>query len=312
VGFNVNEMNSDRSELKDFLRGNVIFESLTEDELAYVHEISHVQDYITDEVVFDISDEARYVFFVMEGAIQAIVNGNEYKVLGDGEVFGEIAVVNQEIRSATTLALQPSRLLKMDGNRLFDDTFVPSRVALKIMRQLSKSIAKYIVTREKSSTQALIDSGEGEFLEFKSTLRINLNIGQKDSKIERASLKTIAAFLNSKGGTLLIGVADDGKVLGLDNDRFPNDDKLLMHLTNLIKQKIGSSNLKFIDFRLVSFGDQKVLRIDCRSAFLPVYFISDDEEHFYIRTGPSTTSMQLSKMHAYIIQRFGQLAIIKS
>src|ERR1700704_5238042 len=52
--------------------------------------------------------------------------------------------------------------------------------------------------------------GSGTNIEFKSTLRINLHTRQKDSKMELAVLKTVAAFLNMSGGTLVIGVADDG------------------------------------------------------------------------------------------------------
>ena len=45
-----------------------------------------------------------------------------------------------------------------------------------------------------------------------------------------AALKTIAAFLNTEGGDLLIGVDDDRRVLGIEHDRLENDDKFLRHL----------------------------------------------------------------------------------
>lgn len=60
------------------------------------------------------------------------------------------------------------------------------------------------------SVEELIHRGESERLEFKSTLRWNLHTDSKDKRIEHAVLKTIAAFLNTQGGTLLIGVEDDG------------------------------------------------------------------------------------------------------
>jgi hypothetical protein len=66
----------------------------------------------------------------------------------------------------------------------------------------------------------LIAGGETRAVEFKSTLRMNLHTGQVDDKIQVSALKTIAGFLNAKGGTLLIGVADNGEVLGLDADGF--------------------------------------------------------------------------------------------
>lgn len=85
----------------------------------------------------------------------------------------------------------------------------------------------------------LIAGGETRAVEFKSTLRMNLHTGQVDDKIQVSALKTIAGFLNAKGGTLLIGVADNGEVLGLDADGFQNEDKLGLHLVNLVKDRIG-------------------------------------------------------------------------
>ncbi len=62
----------------------------------------------------------------------------------------------------------------------------------------------------------LVRQQESKTLEFKSSLRWDLKNDQKDDKhITHASLKTIAAFLNTDGGDLLIGVADDGTVLGI-------------------------------------------------------------------------------------------------
>ena len=51
----------------------------------------------------------------------------------------------------------------------------------------------------------------------------------------------LAAFLNSKGGTLLIGVGDGGEVIGLENDKFQNEDKFALHLDNLIKDQLGGA-----------------------------------------------------------------------
>jgi type I restriction enzyme, R subunit len=60
---------------------------------------------------------------------------------------------------------------------------------------------------------------EGAHLEYNSTLRIRADTGELFKPLQTASLKTVAAFLNSReGGTLLIGVADDGSVFGLDSD----------------------------------------------------------------------------------------------
>ena len=55
-------------------------------------------------------------------------------------------------------------------------------------------------------------------VEFKSTARWNLKEECKDKRMEDAVVKTVAGFLNTDGGTLLIGVDDDRQVIGLTHD----------------------------------------------------------------------------------------------
>jgi Putative DNA-binding domain len=85
----------------------------------------------------------------------------------------------------------------------------------------------------------LIGSGETAAVEFKSTLRTNLHTGEKDSRMEMAVLKSIAGFLNSNGGTLVVGVADDGSPVSWERDGFPDEDKMSLHLINLLKDRLG-------------------------------------------------------------------------
>jgi len=64
----------------------------------------------------------------------------------------------------------------------------------------------------------LIESAEGRFLEFKATLRYSLAENKVNPRLEDVILKTVAAFSNQEGGTLIIGVTDDKQILGLQND----------------------------------------------------------------------------------------------
>jgi len=143
-----------------------------------------------------------------------------------------------------------------------------------------------------------------EFVEFKSTLRWNLKAEKKDKNITHAITKTIAAFLNTDGGILLVGVADDGEVLGLDADRFENDDKMLLFLTNSIKSQLGTLHLDHINFHIETIAGKAVLRIDVQAGSDPCYLSKEKLDHFYIRTGPSTTDLRLSKLFEYLNKRF--------
>ena len=70
-----------------------------------------------------------------------------------------------------------------------------------------------------TSTEELLEaSDEGRLVEFKSTARWNVREERKDKAMEHVIAKTVAGFLNGQGGTLLIGVNDDGHPIGLDQD----------------------------------------------------------------------------------------------
>jgi hypothetical protein len=150
----------------------------------------------------------------------------------------------------------------------------------------------------------LIAEGEGPQVEFKSTLRWNLHSGKPGKEIELAWLKTVVAYLNTDGGFLLIGVADDGQILGLEADQFANDDKFLLHFDNLIKQHVGLEFASYLNagFREVDGG--RVFLISCDRCPEPVFLKSGDEEKFFIRLGPSTRQLPGSKILDYLEERY--------
>ncbi len=157
--------------------------------------------------------------------------------------------------------------------------------------------------RQKEDIQRLIRDGESNRLEFKSTLRTNLETGETDKRMEKAVLKTIVAFLNTDGGNLLIGVDDDGDIIGADIQSFENKDKMGLHLTNLIASKIGNSFLPFITFNLVDFDDKVIIRVKCDPCPMPVFYKDGKIEIFYVRSGPRTEELTGMTLISYIKNR---------
>jgi hypothetical protein len=154
------------------------------------------------------------------------------------------------------------------------------------------------------AVRRMIAAGESERLEFKSTLRWNLKADRAGKEIELACLKTVAAFMNSDGGTLLVGVADDGTVTGTEADGFENDDKYLQHFSNIFKQHIGLAFSEHVEFALRPVGDRQVLVVTCRKSPRPVFLKNKQDEHFYIRSGPSSRDLTPSQMLDYVAKRF--------
>ena len=159
--------------------------------------------------------------------------------------------------------------------------------------------------RQREDILRLIRDGESERLEFKSTLRTNLETGETDKRMEKAVLKTIVAFLNTDGGNLLIGVDDDGEVIGADLQSFENKDKMGLHLTNLISSKIGNSFLPYISFNLVDFDDKVVIRVKCDPCPLPVFYKDGKTEIFFVRSGPRTEELTGTTLLGYVKNREG-------
>ena len=152
----------------------------------------------------------------------------------------------------------------------------------------------------------LLSGGESDSVEFKSTLRRNLHTDKSDPKMERGVLKTLAGFLNTDGGTLIIGVADDGTPVGIEADKFTNEDKMSLHLTNLAKEQLGAWTLPSLHQQFDDYEDSRVLKVACEKSRQPVYVKDGHQEQFFIRAGPSTVALTGGQMMAYINTRFGQ------
>jgi hypothetical protein len=155
-----------------------------------------------------------------------------------------------------------------------------------------------------ASLNDIVETGESSEIEFKSTLRVNLHTRNKDPRIEMAVIKTIAGFLNSNGGVLTIGVADDRTPLGIDADGFENEDRMSLHLVNIIKTHIGPSMMQYIHARFEDYNGCRVMVIECSKSKIPTFVKDGPTEHFFIRTGPSTTELSGSQTMEYISQRF--------
>ena len=154
----------------------------------------------------------------------------------------------------------------------------------------------------------LIMAGEGDSIEFKSTLRWDIRAAKTNPAIERSCLKTISAFVNSSGGTLLIGVRDDGSIEGIETDKFANEDKFLLHLWTLIRNCLGRDFSPYIRSRLEKMDDKTVCAVDCIPANRPVFLRQPGyDEEMYIRLGPSSNALDISEAITYIEDHFNRI-----
>lgn len=160
----------------------------------------------------------------------------------------------------------------------------------------------------------LIDAGESNLIEFKSTLRWNIREAKQDKFMEEVILKSIAAFSNAEGGKLIIGVADSGEVLGLQDDyeslREANKDYFELHLRNLINntygKDFGTSNIK-ISF--IELDDKEICVVDIKAGLKPLFINvtnkhGQKQEKFYVRSGNTSQDLGMSETTEYVRTRF--------
>ena len=168
-----------------------------------------------------------------------------------------------------------------------------------------------------------IAGGESSHLEFKSSLRWDYRDAVKNKALEDIIVKSVAAFNNAEGGTLIIGVADDGEILGIEKDyevlRQAGKDYYEIHLRNLLSSKYGvgytSKNIT-IDFPWLS--GHEICRIRIRRGREPLYTGVKSKsgaqvEKFFIRSGNTSQVLDnISEVTDYILSRFSRWTFGKS
>jgi hypothetical protein len=203
------------------------------------------------------------------------------------------------VRSITKLKLIREKIGSFEDNLALNP--ISSDFALKQIDLMLDVVGELA---EADKVKSIIRQGESKNVEFKESLSLDVKKQTKEKYIEDVVIKTIAAFLNTDGGVLLVGVTDAGVVNGVDGeiDKFhKNLDKFLLHFKNALKTRIGEQFYPFIDHRLVKVDSKHVLYVNCKESTDPVYVDGND---FYVRTNPATDKLDGPKMVSYINNHF--------
>ncbi|MFQ5443035.1 MAG: helix-turn-helix domain-containing protein, partial [Nitrospinales bacterium] len=176
-----------------------------------------------------------------------------------------------------------------------------------------KGLVESVETSVETPLEALIAEGESQDLEFKSTLRWCLRERKTDKKLEKVTMKSIASFNNGEGGTLLIGVNDEGEIIGLEHDYSilgDSKDGFELHLRELIKKNFGETfatiNVK-VEFPEIE--DKEICQVQIKRGLEPRFLEVADKngnksKKFYVRSGNSSIEMPIDEATKYINSRF--------
>ena len=182
------------------------------------------------------------------------------------------------------------------------DTFLQARAKI-IYTELKSRIELSHKEPANEEIHAQILSGESDTVEFKSTMRYDLLSKEVNKKLEYVIAKTIAAFMNSEGGNLFIGVDDNQNILGLAYDistlTKKNIDGFELHLVEVIKKFIGAGLISHIKISFPIVDDIQICRIKISKNSKPVFIKYEEREDFFVRTGCSSQPLSREEQSAY-------------
>ena len=159
---------------------------------------------------------------------------------------------------------------------------------------------------------SMIRQGEGPYLEFKSSLRWDMAESRINRALEGVIMKTLAGFLNSHvGGTLLIGVADNGEIIGLEKDyqtlKKPDQDGFEQAVMTAISSNLGADLCSFVHVLFHVVDGRHVCRLIVSPANRPVFIDQGNAQKFYVRTGGATRDLNIKEALDFIAGRWKRI-----
>ena len=215
-----------------------------------------------------------------------------------------VAIPNQSEQDDIVRSHSQLETLTMAITELQRELALNPRSATAMQGQVESMLETIGGLTEADKVMGLAREGESATTEFKETFSMDVRKGSKEKYMELSCLKTIVAFLNTKGGVLLVGVTDSSEITGVKeevNKFHKNSDAFLLHLKNQLKQRIGEQYYPFISPQLVDLGNVQVLMVECSPAASPCYL---DGKEFYVRTNPATDKLEGPKLVEYVQNHF--------
>lgn len=159
--------------------------------------------------------------------------------------------------------------------------------------------------------QSLIQQGEGPLLEFKSSFRWDLEQDHVNRALETVVLKTLAGYLNSSlGGTLLIGVADNGDIIGLEKDyqslKRQDQDGYEQAIVSATSTQLGADLCQFVKTLFHVVNGKHVCRLIVLASPRPVFLNQGKTPKFYLRTGGGTRDLNIKEAVEFIAHRWNR------
>lgn len=164
------------------------------------------------------------------------------------------------------------------------------------------------VGTELPSVADLLELMETDRVEFKRSARHSSNPDVPEKVIHDGVVKTVAAFLNSLGGTLAIGISDDGDVVGIQDDldmKGHDLDAYTNWLTTLLETQLGGTAVSRTSIRFETIEEATVCLVDCKPANEAVFANTTKGKHvFFVRSNNSSRVLEGDELLKYVSSRW--------
>lgn len=250
------------------------------------------------------ADNHLHSKIVNEIANRAFLTADTNRKLGEKSPNEYLPEIEKKYPGALIKQFIPINTVLWKTER-FED-FLNARREL-IAQKINEFMRSLIAEPEEQKTHSaieLIGLGESATLEFKSTLRWDLIQNKVNKDLQFSVLKTMAAFLNSDGGTLIIGVEDNQSICGLEQDlqtlSKPKPDVFEQTLMNLFIEHIGVEFGPLIKPRFETLEDKLICVVEVSPGSGPAYLSSPKGKEFFVRAGNTSRSLDTEDAVAYI------------
>ncbi len=156
----------------------------------------------------------------------------------------------------------------------------------------------------------LLRQGENEQVEFKSTVRWDLRREKVNKALAQVVAKTIAALANHEGGSLLIGVDDDGGIVGLEHDygtlKSQDRDGFAQFLMTLVRERMGGQVCRLVHVLFTEIEGHDVCRVVVERADQPIYLEDAGQSRFFVRTGNASRELDARELVEYVAARWSR------
>jgi len=166
----------------------------------------------------------------------------------------------------------------------------------------------FLQSELRRTAPSLIAAGESEHAELKASARWDIDRGSVNRDLENGIARTIAGFLNHSGGSLLIGVTDEGVVCGLEQDyrtlHDQNRDGFERFVFSVVRSRLGGGACSLVHVMFHENGGRDICRVIVEPSDRPVYFGDGGTSLFFVRVGNSTRELDVREAMAHIARRF--------